>query len=557
MASLGLGQEKITLRNLENNPGMIPLKLGTAKVEEYTHRLIHFYDLNPIIVEINKLQLQTRALRESLDRNNEYAFDTANYLKILNFTEEKVTQKLTDILPYPQRVKRGLINGLGSIFKVISGNLDASDGERYDKIINELQANQIKLSSSLKSQNSLSIALINKFNSTVRQISQNERYLESKLNQVALIVQKQSIREHSIFIKDLMIQIINLYEIINSVLQDIENSISFAKLQVMHPSIMKSTELFEELQNIGKSLHKGQLPIEITLENTILLQNLIKIDSYISNNKITYVLHVPITYQQEFKYYHLYSIPVLSKSQYKAIIPKNKFLIKTELYFAFMGEPCTQISHRLHLCQKMDLQGIRDHCPCEIHLLDGRNTSCETASITMAKALINRLEGTDQWIGVFPFQQNCKLKCPHQEEVIKIATGTYLIEIPVGCQISTTGETITNRKSFTQAQPILFPNLEESESKIPKMNFSLHLQEIPLDELQSIKTQILEDHPDVSFETLSYIPSIWTLLIYALLLSALCYMAYRTIPKKWWSTTNEDQHGVELSEVQLPRQQPR
>lgn len=108
MASLGLGQEKITLRNLENNPGMIPLKLGTAKVEEYTHTLIHFYDLNPIIVEINKLQLQTGALRESLDRNNEYAFDTANYLKILNFTEEKVTQKLTDILPYHQRVKGGL-----------------------------------------------------------------------------------------------------------------------------------------------------------------------------------------------------------------------------------------------------------------------------------------------------------------------------------------------------------------------------------------------------------------------------------------------------------------
>lgn len=40
------------------------------------------------------------------------------------------------------RNKRGLINVLGSVFKFVSGNLDASDGERYNAAIKELQTNQ-------------------------------------------------------------------------------------------------------------------------------------------------------------------------------------------------------------------------------------------------------------------------------------------------------------------------------------------------------------------------------------------------------------------------------
>ena len=51
------------------------------------------------------------------------------------------------------RTKRGLINGLGSIFKSISGNLDYADGERYDKLIQELQNNQINLVNNIKNQN--------------------------------------------------------------------------------------------------------------------------------------------------------------------------------------------------------------------------------------------------------------------------------------------------------------------------------------------------------------------------------------------------------------------
>jgi len=48
-------EDKIAIKKLDNNPGIIPLKLGSASLEKYSHELIHLYDLNPIITEINKL----------------------------------------------------------------------------------------------------------------------------------------------------------------------------------------------------------------------------------------------------------------------------------------------------------------------------------------------------------------------------------------------------------------------------------------------------------------------------------------------------------------------
>lgn len=126
------------MRKINDNPGIIPLNLGTAKVQEFTYTLIHYYDLNPIILEINKLYIKSKNISETIIPNSEYLFETSNYFKILKLIQDRVETKIVEILPHPNRIKRGLINALGSVFKAVSGNLDASDGERYEKLIAEL-----------------------------------------------------------------------------------------------------------------------------------------------------------------------------------------------------------------------------------------------------------------------------------------------------------------------------------------------------------------------------------------------------------------------------------
>ena len=51
-----------------------------------------------------------------------------------------MTQQIQNL--FTKRIKRGLINGLGSIIKSISGNLDQNDAEKYDNLIDQLKNNQ-------------------------------------------------------------------------------------------------------------------------------------------------------------------------------------------------------------------------------------------------------------------------------------------------------------------------------------------------------------------------------------------------------------------------------
>ena len=68
-------------------------------------------------------------------RNGTLPFLFFELSKLLKSTKED----LSKLLPTQQRNKRGLINGLGSIIKFISGNLDQDD---YDKLEGQIKALQ-------------------------------------------------------------------------------------------------------------------------------------------------------------------------------------------------------------------------------------------------------------------------------------------------------------------------------------------------------------------------------------------------------------------------------
>lgn len=541
------------VKDLQNSPGLIPLKLGSAKIQEYTHSLIHYYDLNPLISEINKLKTHSENLRQSVKLNSDYSNDTSNYLKVLELTEDKVENKLIELLPNPKRLKRGLINGLGSIFKVISGNLDATDGEKYDKLIEELQNNQNNLAQSLRKQNSLSLSLINKFNSTIRQMIHNEKLLESKINQISQIVTKAVYRENSMYIKDTINQIINLFEVINSVLQDIENSIAFAKLGVMHPSIMTTAHLYNELIALQKYLKEEQLPIEINHENILLYEKIIKVKGYIKHNKITYILQIPITYPFIFDYLHLFSVPIKKQGQFKAIIPKNKYLTKNILYYAFSRETCEHISSHHYLCDEMDLQEISETDPCEIQLLAMKNTStCRQVSVQITKPIFKRLDLSNQWIGVFPTEQKVRLQCQEQEEVHKLL-GTFIFEVPEGCQIFTNQEIFRNKKTISTGQPLLLPEIDIGRIPSVSTNITVRLDNIELDELQEVRNEIINNQVPRLHGIISTTPSVWTLGVCGVLVCTLIYCAYDRVKSRCSRTSRRTNESINLSEVQIPR----
>lgn len=74
--------------------------------------------------------------------------------------------------------------------------------------------------------------------------------------------------------KYILIQLINLYEVANFVLQDIENYLTFAKLKVLHPSIIKMSDLYKQLTLLQKYSNSEKLPLPVTLDNTSIFENI-------------------------------------------------------------------------------------------------------------------------------------------------------------------------------------------------------------------------------------------------------------------------------------------
>lgn len=547
-------RDKITIRSLKGNPGIIPLKLGNAKLTEYTHTLIHYYDLNPILIEINKLHFKSENITNSLITHKEYFAESSNYLKILNLTQDRVENKIKEILPHPQRTRRGLVNIVGSIFKAITGNLDASDGEHYEKIIQILEQNQNKLAGNIRNQNSISTSVINKFNSTVQQIGQNEKLIENKINQISLIVQKTTYRENSHFIKDLLNQIINLYEIINSILQDIENSITFARLKIMHPSIITLNDLFNELKKLEKLVGSNLLPLPINLEHMFSFEKIIDIDCFILNNKITYLLRVPISKPSDFEYFHLYSVPTIHQSLFKVVIPRDKYLIKNQLHYSYRGTPCKEVVPSLFICEEEDLQEIEMGSPCEVQLLQStKNTStCQQIDVTITQPVINQLDKTNSWLLILPTDKIVELKCPVQDERRKLC-GTFLVNIPIECRFKFDEISITHNQQIIDSgkQPILFPDLEYTPPQFPLLNLSFHLHKIKLDELHELRNKIEENEPHI-FNEVSTVPSLWTIMVYIVLIAIGVYLLCTYMVRKGWLRKKTTPTDVSSLRIELP-----
>lgn len=168
--------------------------------------------------------------------NSHKVRDVINYFKIVNHTKILINEKLEIILLENKlRSKRGIANGLGSVVKILTGNFDAYDGEKYDKLLQQIKDKQNDIVSQVNDQYSVSINIIREFNKTVNIINENMNELSDKL---LLVNEKINDSIEIEKIRDLLNQLNILYNIILSLIQDIENSLTFCKLGVLHPSII-------------------------------------------------------------------------------------------------------------------------------------------------------------------------------------------------------------------------------------------------------------------------------------------------------------------------------
>ncbi len=545
--TLQVAQEhpQVTIKPLGKTLGLLPFQIGDSLIVKFYQKLVFYRDLESVKDKIDAVQRYVENIKTSMSyfKNSSYDKELSNYAQILETSAHEISKKFKSIVPH-SRTRRGLINGLGSVFKSISGNLDANDGIRYDEAISALNSNQAKLQDNFNKQISVSQKMISKFNSTLSIIQQNEQHLSNKIDVIAFY---EGSAQNYNKIKILINHLINIVQNVKFVLLEIEDSINFARLNVIDTSIIDPEILIAELEKLSSNI---SLPIKPTIENLSDLEKIIKTNAYILNYKLTFILNIPVVDLSPFKTFHLFSIPKMTNGSYMAIIPRKKYLLKYLERNIFDDQLKCLILSRKYICDYTPEDEIHEES-CESQIVDNKSPSkCLLTPVKLRRNLIQRVADTNFWIVVpknpVPIVQDC------DGAITSNNIGTPSLVSP-HCSTLIDGKPVTSNPLYNQNyQPWIFSH--DINIHLNKSNFVVSpdtIKEIQLDELQDLQAE-LEDSRTSLEEPIHKHPG-WMLPPYVIITIFITFIIWKKIIKpKCQRQVRPNQDGENATECLGP-----
>ncbi|KAJ8974195.1 hypothetical protein NQ317_011340 [Molorchus minor] len=472
--------QEIKITDLAKNPGILPFKLGIARIRTSTHTFLHYLDLEPIENEIFAIETQydqvTKAINDGL--SHPYFYALQNFNSAIRFQINLVKQKLISVNPI-SRPKRGLINGLGAIIKSISGNLDQDDADKFNKAIHTLEKNQNQIVDKVNQQISLSTRIIDNFNETITLVLHNQEVIANGIESIRKDLNKFIFDFNDYLqVKDILDQVSISLNILTELLSDIENAISFAKLNTLHHSIIKISELEFVIDTLKYSHPVDQL-LYTDRSNIHKYYDIVDVKAYYSGNKIVFVLEFPLVHPDHFSYYHLCSIPT---PNHTIIIPSNTYLAMSENFYQYQATTCKRIDSEYYCPQGLLIDGyLENDCLFQILKLNEAESTCIQFPVIITDTIIEQITES-YYIGVFPNKTKIQTSCAETD--FTVLQGTYLINLPSGCSFRTPEYVYINEMNSIKGQPFILPEIQTTKITV-NLTKKLKVDDIPLDKLHT------------------------------------------------------------------------
>lgn len=420
--------------------------------------------------------------------NETYNIEFYNLCRIADILSNEIKIKFNQINPgINKRFKRGLVNGLGNAIKFITGNLDDSDAERYNSAIEILSKNQNKMKTLVKEQITLLEKTINKFDNTTNILMHNQDTLNKKMYILEQFISKNPVKymdTYNYFLLNLIVtEVISSFEIINNMLEKVEVAITFSKLNIFHNSMIEPEDLLREIELISGHLTYGKLPFQPIISNILLYEKILSIKAYSEDNKITFILEIPIVENEDYVYYRLYPLPVFKNKNFNIIIPSSKYAIVNENKFALSNEKCKEITTEEFICENTNVLPIRQNMPCEIELINysQKVLNCRLTPINLFDINIRKLQNSF-WLVSTKELVVAKQHCDEHIENIPI-NGSYLIELSnSNCKIKINDIVIQSHKNIKNKFKMLnLPDInyiKANENMLTSANLTTNLLNI-------------------------------------------------------------------------------
>lgn len=507
------------IKNITNNPGLLASQLGASKIIEGYHTLTHYYELGELKDKTNRLKEIYLEISETIATDRTAHETSQSLFSTFNSTLSVVENKIDDLLiPLSSRQKRGLINGLGSTIKFITGNLDSQDEERYDNIISLLQNKQQDLQTQISAQYSINESIQRNFNKTIETVNFNNKEIRKELEFWKNQTRKwTSQSKFSIFETRSILQhcLITLNYLLNTI-QDIENSLVACRSGTLHPSVINPHLLFQELSKLSKFY--GTKFLDFNGRNLFEIQSYIKVKCYVSVSEIVYFLDIPIVESTDYVMYHLEPLPTLANQEYVTIIPELKYFLKSESKIVPLTQRCP-IGH-IQLCPNYLVSLTTPKC--EINFLASESTSdCKFIKLITNENFIKPMLEINRYLLFFPKGDSISISQAQSTET-KTLFGTYLAH-PGKQLIQYKNKTLFAPHNEFAGKPLIIGDFNLKLRPDQEPHRELMLKEL---DLESISLPDVRHIQTFEFASLAQ-PSVWTIIIYLLLITIISYTSIK------------------------------
>lgn len=506
-------------------------------MSHYHSFLLHI-DLENIQTKVDEVKLQLNEFRPLINNKTLSLFEP--HMSYLGDKLEKVSLQLESFKP--SRVKRGLIDGLGSVIKSISGNLDYTDAVKYNNAIQVLEGNDNKLETELNRHISLTKEWMLEHSNVLKNIVDNQNIIANKLNQImkqdvakqADLVTYAHLAQHLLILNDNV-------ETLSDELNKIELMVAFTRASSTTHSMISLGNLRNMISKLGLLYSKDEI-IDIDLRE---YYNILKLGSYYIDKKIVIVIKVPIALPRT---YILYKLSIIPNKNNMALIPTSPFIAIHGSYSMYMETECPKLNS-WYLCEEKVGFKIIDKPDCVQQLITQQHlNSCTLTPVTLHKQALEQLDEKHYTLS-FPIPAKVQMSCG--QEQFRTLQGSYLATIPQDCLIRTTEFTIANIDNRIKGHVLRIRTLWEQNTTSRTEESLVQLNSINLENLHESYKKV-SVQPPVRLHKISD-GSLYhtTIPVYLLLFSA-GVLAIALTYRHWMGNKNTkiDPTSLEMNAVQ-------
>lgn len=397
---------------------------------------------------------------------------------------------------------------------------------------------------------------INSFNSTITKLNQNELKLNTQINKLNEIILQTSHNNDRLALFSRLNNLVNIIQgsllTISNFLDTIINSILFAKVNILHPSVLSPTSLFNELSKRSNTLNKRlDFAVPLNIENIHTLIDTSKLISYFFNNKIVFVLQLPLISPIKYVVYKIIPLPTphdsLNPNSFALITPTKPFMALTDdrLHYTMLDNlnQCSVINNEHSICPLESIFSTISNPSCETKLLTEVTLSLPTeCNSKLLYGLIDIWQKltNNRWIFVQSKSNKLTVKCnEHVQDFPILGTGILSLSedcigysktiqlVPSSIQnvmlnnqfridFDITNDDCCNKETFNHTVPLLSP------ISLSNVDFdSLKHSYKQLDNLETIINKVQQESHFIKYS--SYYSSVTIFILIAIFL----YMAYK------------------------------